>query len=106
MSVRVLLRRWHDDYGSVATLKGVARNGGFWKGVQMRRMATSSPESLMLRDGQMSVTDLTTSACAPSHGSDHLSLVSSFGADIEGQKQFLIFQGHRWVSTPGPCPKE
>jgi hypothetical protein len=37
----------------------------------------------------------TTPTHAQSHGSDHLSLVSSFGADNEEQKQFAKFQGRR-----------
>lgn len=55
----------------------------------------SSPKYQLLHYARMSAINDTTPTHAQSHGSDHLSLVSSFGADNEEQKQFAKFQGHR-----------
>lgn len=60
-----------------------------------RQMSASSPKYQLLHYARMSAINETTPTHAQSHGSDHLSLVSSFGADNEEQKQFAKFQGRR-----------
>lgn len=60
-----------------------------------RRNLTLSPKYQLLHYARMSAINETTPTHAQSHGSDHLSLVSSFGADNEEQKQFAKFQGRR-----------
>ena len=66
-------------------------------------MTALSPKYQLLHYARMSAINDTTPTHAQSHGSDHLSLVSSFGADNEEQIQFAKFQGRRWVSKRGPC---
>ena len=60
-----------------------------------RQMSALSPKYQLLHYARMSAINDTTPTHAQSHGSDHLSLVSSFGADNEEQKQFAKFQGRR-----------
>ena len=67
------------------------------------RIRKPSPKYQLLHYARMSAINDTTPTHAQSHGSDHLSLVSSFGADNEEQKQFAKFQGRRWVSKRGRC---
>ena len=73
------------------------------RSTSLQRRSTWSPKYQLQHYARMSAINLTTATHAQSHGSDHLSLVSSFGADNEGQKQFAKFQGRRWVSKRGPC---
>ena len=61
----------------------------------LRRTVYLSPKYQLLHYARMSAINQTTPTHAQSHGSDHLSLVSSFGADNEEQKQFAKFQGRR-----------
>lgn len=63
--------------------------------VEINRRSTWSPKYQLLHYARMSAINDTTPTHAQSHGSDHLSLVSSFGADNEEQKQFAKFQGRR-----------